>query len=84
MDENQTPPVGGGPTGEPPSPPPPPTGEGGPAAPGEKCVTCGNTASGGNCVACGQGEVTCTCQPATGGGPGPTMGGDQPPGAPAV
>lgn len=60
------------------------------AAPAEKCVTCGNTASGGNCVACGQGEVSCTCpQPSPeggqGGGPaqgGPMPGGEQPSGVP--
>lgn len=41
----------------------------------QKCVTCGNAASGGTCVACGQGEISCTCQPASGGmGPGPSQG----------
>lgn len=70
------------PTGDQPSAPPqPPTG-GESAAPGEKCVTCGNAASGGNCVACGQGEVSCPCQPAPGGGTPPV--GEQPTGAPAV
>lgn len=42
----------------------------------EKCVTCGGPASGGTCIACGQGEITCTCQPAS-----PSQGG---PAAPLV
>lgn len=47
----------------------------------QKCMTCGTTASGGNCVACGQGEVSCTCPPATGG----EQGSSEPaPSAPAV
>lgn len=85
MDENQN--QGQGDTGggtpptDQPTPPtgdqgvqtPPPAGEPS-AAPGEKCVTCGNAASGGNCVACGQGEVSCTCQPAPGGGTPPAGG----------
>ncbi len=59
-------------------------GDVGSAAPQEqKCVTCGNSASGGTCMACGQGEVTCSCTPASsGGGMGsPVPGGE---GAPAV
>lgn len=61
--------------------------ESGDAAVGEKCVTCGNLASGGTCTACGQGEVTCSCTPASSDGGssmgGPT-GGEQPTGQPAV
>lgn len=66
-----TPPVGDQPVSE----PTPPVSEPPQGAVEEKCMTCGNTSSGGNCVACGQGQVSCTCPPASPGGEqgGPTQ-----------